>query len=249
MQLEKWYADYVADDEAHVFYRANLRLGPVTLGHVGALASAGPATGRFVLGSVALPTVDGGTVSWPVDGRDALRWSGAQARVFALHRNADFDLSWNPWVLNGTVNGGARGSARGYVECLRMNFSPWRLGLRVLRWGRFCGARESLAWIEWQGDTALRLLLVNGEPAGLESLSRTEVRSTQGHVLHFEAPRKFGGGPLARYAFGALPGASVLAAARFFRGVQERWLCSARLSTPLRESDAGCAVFEEVHWP
>lgn len=247
--LEKWYGDYVSGGVAHVHYLANLRMDPMTLGHVGAISSDGQSSGRFVLRPVSPPSAVGGRVVWPLERGGTVAWSGAQARPIRLFAGIKGEIAWNPWVLNGLASGERFQNAAGYVECLTMDFGPWHLGLQALRWGRFCGARESLVWIEWQGATSLRLLLLNGRPIGLDRVDGDGVRSLQGHELRFESPRKFVAGPLVQTAFGALPGAVALRAVRFFRGVQERWLCDAQLKLPAGRSDSGCALFEELRWP
>lgn len=247
MLLEKWYSDCILEGEAQLRYRANLTLGPVTVGYAGTVNSAGFLHSEFRLRPVRLPEIVNGCAVWPLQEDRQLTWSGAQALPHTLFTGSCGELTWSPCVLSGQVHDGETLQGRGYLECLRMNFAPWRLGLRTLRWGRYCGEAHSLVWIEWIGANALRLLLVDGNAEGFAAIDPLGVRSARGHDLRFDTPTRFIHGPLGGNVAGALPWA--LRRLRFFRGVEQRWLAQAELALPSGARERGNVVFEEVSWP
>jgi hypothetical protein len=53
----------------------------------------------------------------------------------------------------------------GYVERLEMTIAPWELGIRELRWGRWCDddAGRSLVWIDSRGKNPRRWVFLDGQ--------------------------------------------------------------------------------------
>jgi hypothetical protein len=251
MFLEKWYADVVDPNGVDVFYRANLKLGPAVMGYRGHIGSGGRTSSAVVPGGVELPReVDGGIV-WPASGAEgdlALRWADCRTREIELWRDDRQSLSWNPLVLNGAVSGRRLlPEARGYVEKLTLNFGPWRLGLQRLKWGRFCGRRHSLVWIEWEGRLAKQLALLDGQPVPLHAASRERI-DCAGATLHLTERRELVQEPMSDGALRGLRLPRRLAALQFFRGLETKWIAAGALELGGEATDAGHALFEEVVW-
>ena len=251
MFLEKWYADVVDEDCVNVLYRANLKLGPAVLGYVGRITAGGRASSSFVPGGVELPRDLGGAVAWPASASwndQPSSWAGSQAREITLWHQGRQRLTWDPLVLNGAVAGaGLSPEARGYVERLTLNFGPWRLGLVRLKWGRFCGQRHSLVWIQWEGEIAKQLALVDGQACELHEASRERIGCT-GATLHLTQRRALVQESMAEGALRGLPLPRRLTALRFFQGLETKWFACGRLELDGQAADAGHAVFEEVVW-
>jgi hypothetical protein len=251
MFLEKWYADVVDPNGVDVFYRANLKLGPAVIGYRGHLGSGGRANSAFVPGGVELPReVDGGIV-WPAsDSEDgqALRWADSRSREIELWRHDRQLLTWDPVVLNGAVSGLRQlPGSRGYVERLTLNFGPWRLGLQRLKWGRFCGQRHSLVWIEWEGRIAKQLALLDGQPIALHAVLRERIDAA-GATLALRERRALVQEPMADGALRGLRLPRRLASLQFFRGLETKWIAAGVLDLGGEAKDVGHALFEEVVW-
>ncbi len=251
MLLEKWYADVVDPNGVNVFYRANLKLGPAVLGYRGRIGNAGRTGSTIVPGGVELPREVDGAVVWPAsgaEGEQALGWAGCRSREIELWRDDRQLLSWNPLVLNGAVSGPRMSpEARGYVEKLTMNFGPWRLGLHRLKWGRFCGQRHSLVWIEWEGRIAKQIALLDGHAIQVHAASRERIDAA-GTTLHLREPRVLVREPMSDGALRGLRLPRRLAAFQFFRGLEIKWLALGALEVGGEAADPGHALFEEVQW-
>lgn len=251
MFIEKWYADVVDDQRVDILYRANLKVGPAVLGYEGHIASAGRASASVVPGGIELPREGEGSLSWPASaaGHDAaLRWADSQSRDIALWRDDRRLLNWNPMVLNGRVSGfGLSAQARGYVEKLTLNFGPWRLGLARLKWGRFCGQRHGLVWIEWEGRIPLRLALLDGEAGQLREASRERI-ACDGALLHLTQRRALVEESIADGALRGLRLPRRPVALQFLRAVETKWFALGTLESDNAAADSGHAIFEEVVW-
>lgn len=242
--LEKWYGDVFYGGELHIFYRANLTLGPVAIGYRGCLSNERRTVSRISLGGIPMPCVGHDSLIWPEEDGTNFIWNNAAARPIELWRDRDKTITWDPIVLNGKL---VHNGARGYAERLKMNFAPWRLGLKLLKWGRFCGEHHSLTWIEWRGSFPLRLALLNAQPVTLNEATRNGVR-TSSATLHFRSSRALinetiGTGALKGWSLPVGRGARAL-----LRGTETKWLAEANLEIAGLPPDAGHAVFEEVSW-
>ena len=251
MLLEKWYADVVDPNGADIFYRANLKLGPAVIGYRGHIGSGGRVRSTIVPGGVELPRELDGAVVGPASGAEdgqALRWSDSRSREIELWRDDRQLLTWNPMVLNGAVSGLRRlPEARGYVEKLTLNFGPWRLGLQRLKWGRFCGQRHSLVWIEWEGRIAKQIALLDGQAIPLHAASRERI-DCAGPSLHLTERRALVEEPMSDGALRGLRLPRRLAALQFFRGLETKWIAVGALELGGEAADAGHVIFEEVVW-
>lgn len=251
MLLEKWYADVVDKNAVEVLYRANLRIGPVVIGYMGRLTNDGRAYSEFRPGGVMLPWAAENRVFWPAakDEHPALAWNNSAPREVPLWHREKRRLSWNPFVLNGTVAGGGFSpAARGYLEKLTLNFGPWRLGMKRLKWGRFCGQEHSLVWIEWEGLHPFRLALLNGQACNLQDASRERI-SCSGASVRIGPLQVLVQESMATGALHGLPLTKRLTSLQFFRGIENKWFAPGVLSIEGREGDAGHVIFEEVTWP
>jgi hypothetical protein len=251
MLLEKWYADVVDPNGVNILYRANLALGPTVFGYQGRISAGGRASSTFVPGGVEVPRERDGAVVWPassVEEGQALRWTDSRPCEITLWREGKRWLTWNPLVLNGTVTGWQLlPEARGYVEKLMLNFGPWRLGLQRLKWGRFCGQRHSLVWIEWEGRVAKRLALLDGQASQLHAASRERIDCV-GASLRLTARRALVEAPMSDGALRGLHLPRGLAALQFFRGLETKWFAAGSLELGGEAADRGHAIFEEVVW-
>lgn len=252
MFLEKWYGDVVDGNRVEIRYRANLKLGPVVIGYVGSITSCARTRSVFVPGGVELPREVGGVLRWPASGSgecDAPSWAGSHARAIALWQSGTHSLLWNPQVLRGAVSGsGLSPDARGYVEKLTLDFGPWQLGMKRLRWGRFCGERHSLVWIEWEGRHPRQLVLLDGQARALHEASRDGIRCA-GASLDLARRQCLIEEPMSEGALRGLRLPRQLAALQFLRGRETKWFAPAVLVIDGGDAHPGDAIFEEVVWP
>jgi hypothetical protein len=68
----------------------------------------------------------------------------------------------------------------GYVEMLEMTVAPWTLPIRELRWGRAIGAKTSLVWIDWAGQSPLQVVLRDGVSKPAARITDDEVQLEEG---------------------------------------------------------------------
>jgi hypothetical protein len=247
MRLEKWYADVVDRGFVSIHYSAELQFGPLRLGYKRRILDDGTEFSKFRLGRGELPHVERQRLVWP--GVHSPRWDGYAEHDLTLWNADGRHLSWNPVVLNGSVVGaGLSLQARGYAERLVMNFGPWHLGLRSLKWGRFCGESCSLVWIEWIGKSPKRLALLNGSACEVELISASRV-SCVGACLELGEPRLLVKEPIFSCAKALSRALGSPGAVRFLSGLEVKWLASASLGLTNGQRDCGFAIFEEVTWP
>lgn len=254
MHLEKWYADWVDHfGQPHILYLARLGIGPVRLGYCASLGQQRHARVRVLWCDkhMPLPRVDAQAVRWPVmAGHGHLQWCAAdRLGPHVLWQQQAGRVVWEAVVRNGWVhaqNGQCLG--RGYVERLMLDVAPWKLGLRTLRWGRFCGTHHSLIWIEWEGRHPLQLALLDGCEESLHSVDRSQVCTATARLeMHAAQPivhESLGTGALKR-----LGGLRRLARPDFLQGVESKWMAQAQLHMHGQVTDSGHAIYEEVQWP
>ena len=254
MYLEKWYADWVDGcGQPHILYRARLRWGSVSLGYSAALEQQRQARIVWGGGRMPWPRVDADAVHWPranhAGGHAHWRWHGAQPASHTLWQQQNQSVVWEPVVCNGPVyapDGTCQG--RGYAERLTLNVAPWKLGLRTLQWGRFCGARHSLIWIAWQGAHPLQQALLNGRADAVCHIGGDGISTATARLaLHAAQPivhESLGAG-----ALHPLAGLRRLATPDFLAGVESKWAAPATLYLHGQAADTGHAIYEEVRWP
>ena len=244
MRLEKWYGDFVGPTGADIAYLANLRIGPSVIGFEGGY-SAGAPKSSFRPYAHGLPTVTGGTLSWG-EGPGGRAWQGARSRPFRLV-DGGRGVTWDPVVLDGEVSGpGVPPGQRGYAERIVLEIPPWALGLRELRWGRFRGGGRSLVWIRWEGETPLRLVLLDGVPVPGGGMDGAHV-AFEGGALEWDAAAPFVDEPLSSGILRALPLPRRIRPVAFLDGRETKFAGAARLRVgPV--SLQGDVIHEVVTW-
>jgi hypothetical protein len=249
MRLVKWYADVVDRGKPAIFYAARLSLGHFHFGYRRAVWRAhSRVRTRLCLrpDAVALPEARDGMLVWPRP--DDLEWVGYASHPQTLWASAEGTITWDPVVRNGAVRGGQfTASARGYAECLALDLPPWKLGLRRLYWGRHCGERHSLVWIEWRGAHPKRLALLDGRELRLDAVTPGAV-TVESASLVLTNCRMLIDAPIL-YVAARLPRWTVRQGAPQFLGGRERkWVGEGRLHLAGGDVDVGAAIFEEVEW-
>lgn len=248
MLLEKWYGDFVNNGRPEIRYLANLNFGPVIVGYRGKLGKKRSSTTTFGFHGVDLPSVRDDTLYWPTSAdENALVWNGARARPRILWQQAGRVVTWEPIVLNGVVlSERGQQDLRGYVERLTLNFAPWHLGLITLKWGRFCGQKHSLVWIEWLGRIPNRLALLNGDPVQLLAVEQSAV-TTESASLAIGIPREIVTEPLNLGALSGLGWIRIFDRLKFLSGLETKWAAGGNLKFN-DEQDCGSVIYEEVTW-
>lgn len=248
MFLEKWYGDFVNENHSEIHYLANLSFGPIIIAYRGKLGQSRSSTTAVRLRGFQRPVIKGSNLYWPVDGdKTELIWQNVQPRPQMLWQQGRERMIWEPMVLNGEVlsDQGHQG-ARGYAERLTLNFTPWRLGIKRLKWGRFCGRKQSLIWIEWIGRIPKKLALLNGEPVPLLR-AETGIIETDTAQLVIASSRKIVHEALDQGALHALNGIRFFRLSQFLSGVEIKWVGNGVLK--LNDTDdEGYVIYEEVRW-
>lgn len=249
MCLEKWYADIVEDGHVEVRYQANLHLGPVTIAYSGRLSEGRTSLTHIGMRRQPMPEILGGVLHWPAGtGDPEIAWHGACSRPQQLWQNGSQAITWDPIVLNGGVAvDGRHRPARGYVERLTLNLAPWHLGLKTLKWGRFCGQKHSLVWIEWLGGIPMKLSLLDGHTESLQEIGQRQIRTERAR-LELGKPTEIVSEPLGSGALAALGWIRMFVAPRFLSGIETKWLAEASLTLHGETIDQGFTVYEEVVW-
>lgn len=266
MQLEKWYGDVVIGDEVRIVYRARLTWGVLRVGYAAEMTPDGHFTHRWLSDGVPLPhTPDQGQRwVWPTSDTHspALIWTpSAHARdvpelcLWQDPHTAN-GVWWQPVVCSGAVHGPLWARAgRGYVERLRLTLPPWGLGLRVLRWGRFCGLRHSMVWIEWQGRCPRQWVWVDAV-VGHEVTVETHAVHTPNAVVTWTQPRtlmeeRLSAGPLHHLSRGIRAIQRDPASKGFFaflNATQHKYHAPAVWQGSDGEQEQGHVIYEEVLW-
>jgi len=249
MLLDKWYADAVVGDKLTVLYRAQLCLGPFSWGYQGTLRNGFAREGLFSWKKPqdGLPDTNSQNrqLAFKTD-RGLAVWKYDNRRAFELWTDGHRRVTWEPVVLNGSVSGSLRG--RGYAERLTLDIMPWKLGLKRLRWGRFCGARHSLIWIIWEGKILRRLALADGKE--IASVEATDNTISAGDCrLDIVDAQLVADAPLGSGALARMPWPKKIAPAHFLNGHERKWFAQGILARAGAFVDRGSVVHERVDWP
>ena len=136
----------------------------------------------------------------------------------------------------------------GYVEHLLMSLPPWRLPLDELRWGRFLSDEDALVWIDWRGETNIKLVFLNGAQVESPEVSEHEiVLGLEETSLALDDDRIMREGPLIKTALSMIPGLQKLIPLRSLRANECKW----RSRGILRRGEylsVGWAIHEIVRW-
>lgn len=250
--LSKWYLDCVTDSgNASIAYVGEVRWGPVHLHYSSLLRSTGnEVTQRNSLRQPVMPAVNGNSVSWSSQPFDFSGIWCAESKELreTVFANEEGSVEWRclmPRAHVRTVND----SGLGYVEHLTMTIAPWKIPIRNLRWGRFCGASDSVVWIDWQGRFSNRILYVNGKPVPGSFIEEGEIAFDDGSRLTMDRSLTLRQGPLGTTALSSIPGISNTFPARLLQVNERKWRSRARLEHPNRPAVEGWAIHEIVSWP
>ncbi|MBI5281619.1 MAG: hypothetical protein HY858_08065 [Candidatus Solibacter usitatus] len=257
-ELSKWYADCVTGaGGAVIVYHAQLHWRIPTIHYANLLIHepGGPVRGRYSLRRQPAP-VHAGNIEWnsPV-WRAVGVWSetGAAVREVLFESEAGC-LEWNcvaPRSLAEVrIGDGKPFRGFGYAERLRLTIPPWRLPIRLLRWGRFVNERDALVWIDWRGPHNKQVVYDNGLPVSASSISDREVVLEQGRgVVSLDRGVILREGKLGDTALSVLAHVDRLLPARTFGMRECKWLSRAVLRRPGQVDSVGMAIHEVVEWP
>ncbi|MBL8920333.1 MAG: hypothetical protein JNJ54_15810 [Myxococcaceae bacterium] len=253
-QLTKWYLDAVsATGEAFIVYWAELRWWRLS-GHYAAVVSLenGAPHERASLLPGPAPRLDSDSVSFGCPGLELEgRWSGpfAAAGPQTLLERGGRTLVWECLQPLAEVElrlGERTVRALGYTERVTLSLPPWELPIDELRWGRAHAGGRSVVWVDWTGEPAFHLVLVDGVPRAGGRASDEEVRA-EGARLSFSTPRSLRTGPVAGSSLGRVPGlATVLSSAGLLID-EHKWVARASLELD-SSTEEGVALYEVVRW-
>ncbi|MBI5086624.1 MAG: hypothetical protein HZB13_18765 [Acidobacteria bacterium] len=257
-ELSKWYADCVTrGGSAVILYHAELHWRTPTIHYANLLTheSGAPVRNRYSLRSQPAP-VHYGNVEWtsPV-WKVAGRWTetGTAIREVLFESDAGL-LEWNcvaPRSLAEVrTDDGAVYRGFGYAEHLRLTIPPWRLPIRLLRWGRFVNERDALVWIDWRGPHNKQVVYDNGLRVAAASIGDSAVQIEQnGAVLSLDRGVILREGKLGNTALSVLAHIDRILPASTLAMRECKWLSRAVLRRPGRADSVGMAIHEVVEWP
>ena len=255
MHLEKFYADVVTNDGDGCIGYA-VRGGGLGLGATLAASlrwaadSVAPVVQqRTTRGTLPATTANGIAWSCPALGIDG-RWSPDFKIPTAslIWREGRGTLQWQVLAPSAAVTLRLKGetlAGRGYAERLTLDFSPLRLPIDVLRWGRFVSPAQSAVWIEWAHETTRRWVWHNGSEVAATSLDETGV-AWPGHRVEFAAGRPLRTGRLIETLLSRWPQARRALPGWLAEFDEQKWCAPATLRGPGDATDRGWAIFERV---
>lgn len=254
--LQKFYADLVtADGRYFIGYSARLILGRVKLNYTATLhdpAMSGISTGP-VLASHELPIADDSVLAWnnPVLGFDGQWRPLTPATKLVLHETGEGLVEWNCQLPAARVQlhtkSGQQYDGLGYAEFLNLTIPPWQLGLRNLLWGRFISERNSVVWIEWQGEHPLTVLVCNSQRMEDAQICEYEVKC-DGFVLTFMDETAIRQGSVGESFISKIPAAIKDARINFLGGREEKFLSRGNLTFADGPRSTGWVIHERVSW-
>lgn len=249
--LSKWYLDCVTDSgNASIVYVGELRWGPVHLCYSSLLRSIGDdVKQQNSLRSPTMPAITGDEVSWNspqfnFSGVWRSNSSQVQETVFA---NEEGSVEWRCLMPAAHVQAG-NDFGLGYVEHLTMTIAPWKIPIQRLRWGRFCGASDSVVWIDWDGELSKRILYANGKGVSGSIIEDGELTFEESR-LTMDRSLTLRNGPLGTTALSSIPGISKTFPVQLLQVNECKWRSRARLERANRPAVEGWAIHEVVSWP
>jgi hypothetical protein len=247
-ELSKWYADAVsADGDFRIGYCARLRYRRLSVPYSSIVDARGQ---RHSPVGQAPQLTGSGDVHWRVPALEIdARWQRSMPEIRkTIYESAEGVVDWHCVLPRGAVSDGAF-NGLGYVEHLRLTLPPWRLPIRTLRWGRFLSPRNSLIWIDWQGDFTSRTVFLNGRPAVALALEDDAIALDDGTRITFDRGLTIRWGTLGSTVLNAIPGLDQIAPLRILQVEECKWLSRSSLDLPGEEPDRGWSIHEVVRWP
>jgi hypothetical protein len=256
-RLTKWYLDVASTDLsplAAIGYWTSLDYQGLAIAwhSVSRYAADGAAT-SWSLARTAPPGVRDGMIEWNAPALKSSFETSASATALreTLWSDENGKVEWSCAVPAGLAcvqfGDGSSIGGTGYVERLEMTIAPWQLGIRELRWGRWCDedARRSLVWIDWRGKNPRKWVFLDGQRVEAE-VSDTRV-AIDDQVLELSLIAT-----LENRVFGdivsRIPGVSSIAP-RTVRDIREqKWLSRGELRSG-NERLTGRAIHEAVIFP
>ena len=257
MQLEKFYADVVTDrGDGCIAYAARVRgfgLGATLAATLRwpAASTAPVVQQRTARGT--LPAASASEIEWncPALGANG-RWLRAtQGPAASLTwREGRGTLNWQVLAPCAAVNLQVNGESLagwGYAERLSLDFSPLRLPIDVLRWGRYVSPAQSAVWIEWTHERTRRWIWHNGTEVPATCLDETGV-TWPDHRVNFETMRPLRTGRLIETLFARWPQARRVLPKWLAEFDEKKWCAPATLRGPNGAADRGWVIHERVHF-
>lgn len=135
----------------------------------------------------------------------------------------------------------------GYSELLMMNFSPWKLPISTLKWGRFLSENHTIVWIEWQGTHPLKKVYWNGNLVeNVEISDKGIVFYDKNAQLTFENPISIKNEKLLSIA-DKYPFLKLFFSKKFLQS-REMKFKSKSVFTIDNQSESGFSLYETVLW-
>jgi len=250
--LVKWYLDVVTQEgDTAILYCAALRWRGLRT----AMASLLTAESGRVLTQTSLSRfrLDADEKQIAVECRALKavgRWiADAKSVERCIYASAAGSVVWNCLQPRSRVAAridGREMTGLGYAECLTLTLPPWKLPMQELRWGRFVSERDSLAWIDWQGEHAARLCILNEYECELRSVRESEL-AMDGAALHMERSVTLREGRLGDTILPGAPALARLFPRSLFSVAEGKWLSHGRLER-VGGGSTGYAIHEVVHW-
>ena len=258
IQLSKWYLDCVSEaGDVAIGYNAWVQAVRLPVRYEGLVhRSSGwqpKSTHSLRPSSI---SVSGNELKWGAPGlgvRGVWRRASNEIRT-TLYQCPEGAVEWQclmPKAVAEIELPGAAFGGLGYVERLRISFSPWRVPIRLLRWGRFLSSRNVLVWIDWQGGFSTRFAYLNGQRVRVEpgSIENDHLSLPDGLRATFERTAVLRDASLGATFLEALPVLERVAPARFLLAQESKWLSRTTLEVPGEAKDEGWTIHEEVRWP
>jgi hypothetical protein len=250
-ELSKWYADCVSEEgDALIAYSGQLRYRRFSVSYDSVLAP--PVSAHSLRRS---PVSAGeNEVTWSAPALDFRgRWHRLDAEIReTVYRSDAGAVEWHcmlPKAAAAVELGSRKLGGLGYVERLRLTVPPWRLPIARLRWGRFLSERNTLIWIDWEGEFRSRIVYWNGQRVHAASVENGGLVLEDGTHARFDCGKILRQGKLGSTVLHTIPGLEKIAPPRIFLMDECKWLSCATLECAGQEPDTAWCIHEEVLWP
>jgi hypothetical protein len=257
VHLEKFYADVVTNEgNGCIGYAARVSgfgLGTTLAASLSWTANSGVPVIQRRTTRGTLPATSESGVAWscPALGIDGRWMRGSQMPAASLNwREGRGTLQWQVLAPRAAVTlrlNDETLAGWGYAERLSLDFSPLRLPIDVLRWGRFVSPTQSAVWIEWAHETTRRWAWHNGGEVAVTSLDETGV-TWPGHRVVFEAARPLRTGRLIETLFARWPQVRGVVPRAIAEFDEKKWCAPATLRGAYGAIDRGWVIYERVRF-